>query len=148
MNNSVRDFLSQRAKQHHATNAGTNAHARMQFITIDDGIETGAPDIITKIKANPDILKFFTSSSRVEVPIAGKINGKLNSRRIDRMLVNNSDKTVCFLDYKTDTDKNVFRDKYIVQLREYSQLLGQIYPGYRIRGFILWLGDFSLEEIV
>ena len=52
------------------------------------------------------------------------------------------------LDYKTDTNRNLYREKYRVQLMEYYKLLKQIYPDFNIVCKILWLNDFTLENII
>ncbi|MCL2339277.1 MAG: hypothetical protein FWC51_05000 [Proteobacteria bacterium] len=51
----------------------------------------GNPDLIEKIIKNPEIARFFTAAPgvkiRTEVPIAGTIDGRFVSRRIDRMII-------------------------------------------------------------
>ncbi|MDR0726497.1 MAG: hypothetical protein LBF37_00365 [Rickettsiales bacterium] len=147
MSENLKEFLSVRKKQKFATDVGNDRHAKMQRIVIDSDIEKGDKDLIKKIKLNPHILPYFVRKSRAEVPIAGVINGLLISRRIDRMLIGHENKSIVFIDYKTDLNKNVFRDKYSKQMNEYSQLLQNVYPDYSIQGFILWLQDFTLEQI-
>jgi ATP-dependent exoDNAse (exonuclease V) beta subunit len=55
---------------------------------------------------------------------------------------------VVVLDYKTDVNKNLFRKKYTEQLKEYYLLLKQIYKNYSIECNVLWLNDFTLENII
>lgn len=130
-----------------ATTHGTQMHARLQNVVIDGNITRGDSELVEKIQNVPDLLPFFTPNSRVEVPIAGTINNRFISRRIDRMVIDDISKNIDVLDYKTDTDYNVFRDKYISQLREYVTLLRTIYPDYTIGAYILWTHDFSLEKL-
>jgi ATP-dependent exoDNAse (exonuclease V) beta subunit len=144
---SLSEFLAGRRKQKLATDAGSSMHSKMQKIVIDGGVEKGDKDLIDKIKSHPKLLPYFTKNARTEVPIAGKIDEKVISRRIDRMLVSHTDKSVVFIDYKTDANKNIFRGKHMKQMSEYSQLLKNVYPDYSIRGLILWLHDFTIEEI-
>jgi ATP-dependent exoDNAse (exonuclease V) beta subunit len=94
------------------------------------------------------LLPFFTSNAKTEVPIAGVLRGVFVSRRIDRLLVNNDNKTIDFIDYKTDTDKNAFIEQYRHQLKEYAELLHSAYPDYKINGYILWLNDWSINKII
>lgn len=147
MTSNLSEFLSSKQKQKFATDSGNKAHSKMQYIVIDSGSESGDNELILRIKSHKSLLPYFSQSAYTEVPIAGKINGKIISRRIDRMCVNHNDKSVVFIDYKTDTDKNMFRDKYLKQMNEYSLLLKKIYPDYSVRGFILWLTDFEFEQI-
>ena len=86
--------------------------------------------------------------SKTEVPIAGVINGRFISRRIDRLYINQNTKTIIILDYKTDIDKNVFREKYIDKLTEYRELLKQIYNGFSVSCKIFWTNDFTLENVI
>ena len=67
---------------------------------------------------------------------------------IDRLVINDDKKEVSILDYKTDVDKSTFHDKYVAQIKEYVTLLYGIYPEYKIHAYLLWLNDFSLEEVL
>ena len=148
MNSKLHDFITTQEAQGFATNAGLSMHAKLQFVKLG-AKPTGDPDLIGQIEKNGDKLKsFFTENSKAEVPIAGTINGRFISRRIDRLVVDDTTKTVRVLDYKTDTDTDKFRPKYVAQLKEYIELLKQIYPGYRISGHILWLHNWTLEHII
>lgn len=147
MADNLKQFLSEQNNKKFATEQGAKQHAKMQRVTIDPDAEKGDPELIARIKSKPELIPLFSSASRAEAPIAGYINGKFISRRIDRMMVNNDEKSVIFLDYKTDIDKKLFREKYIVQMNEYATLLRSIYPGYSVHGFILWLQDFTIDQI-
>ena len=104
--------------------------------------------MIKQISTNPELIEIMGPLSKTEVPIAGFINGKFISRRIDRLYINHDAKKIVVLDYKTDTDKNLFKQKYNEQLNEYRQLLKQIYNNYSVTTKILWLNDFTLENII
>ncbi len=86
--------------------------------------------------------------SRAEVPLAGHIDGAFLSRRIDRLYVNETAKTVIVLDYKTDIDRKQHYEKYRVQLTEYYKLLKEFFPMFNIKCKILWLNDFTLENVI
>jgi ATP-dependent exoDNAse (exonuclease V) beta subunit len=124
-------------------------HAKMQRIVIDsEQGDFGDEHIINTIKSKPKLARFFVPSAKTEVPIAGTIHGCFVSRRIDRLLINNDTKTIDFIDYKTDTDKNIFIDQYKSQLKEYAELLHSVYSDYKINGYILWLHDWELDKII
>ena len=149
------EFLGNRKKQEFATGHGTEIHHRLQFIFIDgdnvrgdlssEALAKGDTDLIEKIRKNPKIAGFFDKNSRSEVPIAGHINGKFVSRRIDRLKI--TPESIEFLDYKTDTTR-VRRDNYVAQMKEYATLLRAAYPSHKIRGHILWLHDWELEQVI
>ncbi len=147
MNNKLQDFISRCESESFATNAGRNMHIKLQHVFLGD-VPHGDADLIEKIISYGDELKsFFGENSKAEVPVAGIIDGHFISRRIDRLVIDDASKTVRILDYKTDIDTEQFRAKYIAQLREYTQLLKQIYPNYKISAYILWLHDWMLERI-
>lgn len=148
MTQKLNDFLTSINNKKHATQSGTNAHLLLKHIIIDGDIEFGDKSLITEIKKHPGLQSFFGATAKTEVPIAGTINGVFISRRIDRLLINSETKTIEFIDYKTDTDKSLFIEKYTKQLHEYAQLLQSAYQKYKIIGYILWIQDWNLEKII
>ena len=144
MTNNLYELLKKLKNTKHA---GRRIHSGMRHIIIDNDKTCGNPEIIAQIKSHPNLLEFFSANSMTEVPVAGFIIDTIVSRRIDRMIINNDNKTIKILDYKTDTDKNIFLSKYIAQIQEYKILVQDIFPGYTVYGYILWLNDFSLTEI-
>ncbi|MBQ8293820.1 MAG: hypothetical protein IJX89_00320 [Alphaproteobacteria bacterium] len=140
-------ILSAADRTKFATDTGAKMHAILQHITISDHTNNDDAEIISRIKANPDILRFFSTNSRTEAPIAGTINGRFISRRLDRLVIDPAAQTIAVLDYKTDTDRTILHNQYVAQIREYVALLRTIYPTYKITGHILWTHDFSLENI-
>jgi ATP-dependent exoDNAse (exonuclease V) beta subunit len=135
------------ASQKHATDAGMHMHDLLRQIKIDGTVQSGDADIVSRLLCLPELLPLFSSAAKTEVPVAGIVRGKFVSRRFDRMLIDGAGRCVHILDYKTDTDKNVYHDKYIAQLREYTELARQIYPGYKISDQILWSNDWTVESI-
>ena len=133
------EILESRRKQKIATGHGTAVHKQLQRSKIDSAL-------MEKIRA-AGAEHFFDEHSRAEVPIAGTINGKFISRRIDRLRTA-PDGVIEFLDYKTDTDKNARRAMYTAQMREYAALLSAAYPGRAVAGNILWLHDWTLEKLI
>ena len=112
----LNNFLTGAKNKEFATKNGTKMHVLLQCIVIDDTNEYGDKDLIKIIKQKPELKPFFVSFARTEVPIAGQINGIFTSRRIDRLLINHSMKTIDFIDYKTDINKSEFVEKYKKQL--------------------------------
>ena len=130
-----------------ATEVGKTVHRRLQHISTVDGVLVGDETLVARIMSRPELCCLFDSLSRAEVPVAGTVFGRFVSRRIDRLRIDEASQTIDILDYKTDTDKTVFYDKYMAQVREYIELLKRIYPKYRVRGYILWTHDFELEQV-
>ena len=148
MTQTLKNFLTGANNKDFATKSGTKTHTDLQYVIVDDSGNFGNNDLIKIIQNRSDLKTFFGKDAKTEVPIAGFINGRFASRRIDRLIINHDTKTIDFIDYKTDTDKTLFIEKYKKQLQEYAELLRLAYPGYKISGYILWLHDWGLEQIV
>lgn len=147
MSNNIKEILKVYDAVKMATTTGTTMHTRLGQIVIDVDKMFGDVDLIEKIKSVPRLAELFSSKSMIEVPVAGNIGNRFASRRIDRLLVDDTAKIVYVLDYKTDTNPDVFRERYIAQLHEYAALLRQIYPKYKIQCLILWTHDWTLEHV-
>lgn len=148
MTNKITDLINKKLHTEYATAAGGATHKQMQHVFWTPNGWTGNADIIKRISNMSVLQEYMGPLSRTEVPIAGTLNGKFLSCRIDRLYVNNDAKKVVVLDYKTDIDKKLFYKKYREQLKEYSELLKQIYKGVNIECKILWMNDFTLENII
>ncbi len=140
-NLTIADLIKQHELENYALNTGVQKHKELQFIDLNSSSE-----LVDKIKSNKEISRFFEPNARTEMPIAGIINGKFQSRRIDRVVINKDE--ILFMDYKTDIDKLLHREHYESQMQDYAKLLSLVYTDRRISGFILWLNDFSLEQII
>ena len=147
MTSTLRELLKEYDNTKYATDAGSVVHKKLRMIRGLDKISESNSDIIQKIKSHPELTLFFTEDSMAEVPIAAKMNGKFVSRRIDRMVVDDQNKIVHILDYKTDVDRSSFRSKYVAQVQEYVSIIRKIYPKYRVYGYILWVHDWVLEKL-
>ena len=146
MTTTLHDLIAREDATAHATGVGSDMHLKMQRVSLSRPRPDTAP-LIEKIKTIPGLVAFFGPDSRPEVPVAGTVNGRFISRRLDRLVVDTAGKTVRILDYKTDIDRTARRGKYIAQLREYATLMRRIYPGFAVECYILWLHDWTLEKI-
>ena len=147
MTDTLRELLTEYDNSQYATQNGTEMHNKMRALRVVDGELIGDDEIVQNIKNRPEIARFFVPNSRVEVPVAAIINGCFTSRRIDRMVVDDDNRVIHIVDYKTDVNKDVFHQKYIAQLREYITIVKKIYPKYSVVGHILWLHDWTLEKL-
>lgn len=147
MTQSLKDFLTGANNKEFATKNGTKMHTALRCVVIDKSGNCGDDELVEIIAKRPDLMPFFKTNAKTEVPVAGIVKGRFISRRLDRMIINHDTKTVDFIDYKTDTDKTVFIEKYKKQLNEYRELLQSAYPKYKINGYILWTCDWGLENI-
>ena len=148
MTNKLQDLIRKQTTQDFATATGRKFHTMLQNTFYDNGAWCVDTDMVARLDTIPELRELMGPLSRTEVPLAGYVNGKFISRRIDRLYVNHDTKQVVVLDYKTDSNKQLFYKKYIEQLNEYCALLKQIYNDYDIKCKILWLSDFTLENII
>ena len=65
-----------------------------------------------------------------------------DTKRVDRLIV--KPKEAWIVDYKSAKD---VEGKYQKQVKEYIKIVKDIYPALKIKGFLLYLDDLSLEEI-
>jgi len=147
MSDSLYDLIAAHRATKYATAAGTKMHERLRCVVINGPQSRGDTELVKLLTARPDLSEYFSQQSRTEIPIAGTLNGKFISRRIDRMLMDKDAKEIKILDYKTDVERTSRRTKYVAQLREYCDLLRKIYPDYKVSAAILWTHDWSLESL-
>ena len=148
MTQNLNNFLTLQNSQNYATQNGTNTHRLLKQIIIDKDVEIGDKKLIIQIHAKPELQRFFVKNVKTQVAIAGIIKKQFISRRIDRLLIDTTNKIIEFIDYKTDVNKSLYIDKYTKQLNEYAQLLKSAYPDYKVIGYILWLRDWQLDKII
>jgi ATP-dependent helicase/nuclease subunit A len=95
-----------------------------------------------------DFAPLFGPGSIAEAPLTGLVKGQLVSGQVDRLLI--TPDTIWIIDYKTNRppprDPNAVPDVYIKQMQPYRDTLSSIYPGRKIRTFLLWTdGPFLME---
>lgn len=102
----------------------------------------------------PDLKPLFGQGSRAEAPIAGRVmtpEGDLMvSGQIDRLAV--LDGEVLVADFKTTARPPKAGQpppaSYVAQLALYRRLLAEIYPGRRIRTFLIWTSGPVIHELL
>ena len=147
MTQNLCDFIANKRSTQYATGAGTNMHERLRKIVINaDGMH-GDAELIQHIIKNPTLREYFGPDAKTEVPVAGTINGKFISRRIDRMIIDHINHQIKIMDYKTDIDCISRKALYKHQLNEYCDLMRKIYPDFTVTAAILWTHNWTLERI-
>ena len=98
MTQTLQNFLIGAKNKEFATKTGTQMHAVLQHVIVDDSVgNRGTPEIIKEILNRPNLKPFFTKDAKTEVPIAGFINGHFISRRIDRLIIKQETKVLNML---------------------------------------------------
>lgn len=147
MVNSLKELMNEYNATKYAENAGIQMHKKLRLVRVLSDCGDVDCELKKRIEMCDGLSAFFTENAQTEVPVAGIINGGFISRRIDRLVVDDKNKIVRILDYKTDVEKETRHEKYIAQLSEYEKLMCQIYPKYKIETYILWLHDWTLEKL-
>ena len=147
MVNSLSELLDEYDAKKYAVDAGSVVHEKLRLIRVLSDCDKVDCELKKHIESCNGLPIFFNENARTEVPVAGVVNGVFVSRRIDRLIIDDKNKVVRILDYKTDVEKETRREKYIAQLDEYGKLMHQIYPRYAIEKYILWLHDWVLEKL-
>lgn len=117
------------------------AQARAQFPQITDW-EDYEKDL-ERILATSTLQPFFIVSDGKIFVEKDLINRKGQTRRIDRLIVKNDETWV--VDYKSSAEG---REKFVEQVKEYVVILKEICPDVRVRGFLLYLDDATVEEVL
>ena len=102
------DFIRRGRDMRFATSAGTDMHERLRKIAIDAAAARGDAELIARIQTNAPLAEYFGPHARTEVPVAGTINGRFISRRIDRMIVDAAAKTINIFDWCSITIFHAF----------------------------------------
>lgn len=63
-------------------------------------------------------------------------------KRIDRLVI--TEKEIYVIDYKLSEAEN---KKHVIQVKEYINILKEIYPSHNIKGFLLYLDSMELREV-
>ncbi len=116
---------------------------------LDDTQKKQALDEVVALLHDDDYAPLFSDLGRAEVPVAGEINGKQYSARIDRLFVDNEH--VMIVDYKSNvippTTIEAIPAAYIEQLSVYRALIQHVYPEKRITCALLWTAETRMMKI-
>jgi ATP-dependent helicase/nuclease subunit A len=139
------------APEHRESMARAYVKARAPRLAADlrEAILTDALHVLD----HPDLKPLFGKSSRAEAPIAGRVptaEGEIMvSGQIDRLAVLDGD--VLVADFKTTARPPKIGQppprSYVAQLALYRTLLAEIYPGKRIRSFLIWTSGPVIHEL-
>ena len=98
---------------------------------------------------NPEFGSVFGPYSKAEVPIMGKVDNKIISGQIDRLIV--EENRVVIVDFKTNRpaaqNQQQIPEIYRKQLSAYRRLLSEIYPNKKIVSLILWTNTAQLMSV-
>lgn len=107
---------------------------------LDEGVKQ---EIISEIKlllSNKGYIGLMSGVSRSEVPVAGYVDGKFITGKIDLIIFKTDE--IIIADYKTNRDakenKNILVEKYTNQMELYKKLLKLMYPDKNIKTCLIF----------
>lgn len=113
-----------------------------------DALENDVQEIM-RVLRDPVFGDVFSCNSQAEVPLVGRVNGRMISGQIDRLVIKPDE--VLVVDFKTNRPPPRHCDAvsaaYCAQMASYHQLLSQIYSSKTIRLALLWTNVPSLMEL-
>jgi ATP-dependent exoDNAse (exonuclease V) beta subunit len=115
--------------------------ARRQFSFFKDfaSIEEKVSSLVDRQDLKPF---FYVSRGKVyrEKEVVNRFG---DLKRIDRLIV--TDNEVWIIDYKTSPD---FQEKYAGQIKEYMEIVKDIYPKHKIKGYIIYFDEMSVVPVI
>ena len=104
---------------------------------------------VERLLKNEDFAPVFGPDSRAEVPVMGRVGGRIVSGQIDRLVVEKN--RVIIIDFKTNRpaaqSEAEVPQVYVKQLAAYRSLIEEIYPGKRVETYILWTDTAKLMKV-
>jgi ATP-dependent helicase/nuclease subunit A len=107
---------------------------------------------VLAVLAEPEFAAFFGPDARAEVPIVGRLTDRRGevievTGRIDRLVV--GDDEVRVVDFKSERPRRdaAVGEAHVAQLALYRRLLAPMFPGRRLRAFVLFTTGPLLVEI-
>lgn len=111
---------------------------------------SGAADIIRTMLLQKHLEPFFYCREGEIFTEKEVVDQNGLTKRIDRLMV--KDDEVIVVDYKTarireEDDGKAEIHSYHAQVRDYMMAVSDLYPGRRVRGYLLYLDCFEIEEV-
>jgi len=111
------------------------------YPSVDDF--TGYQGKIDKLLSSPELKGIFYLAEADVFCEKEIVNKYGDLKRIDRLIVAKGQVTI--VDYKNTADR---LPEHREQIKEYMEIVKGIYPKAKLKGFILYLNDFCLEEVI
>ncbi|MBM3249322.1 MAG: hypothetical protein FJZ09_00540 [Candidatus Omnitrophica bacterium] len=70
------------------------------------------------------------------------VNSSGDTKRLDRLII--TDKSAWIVDYKSREEEEL---DYAKQIREYREIIAQLYPKLEVKGYLLYLEELKVEEV-
>ena len=99
-------------------------------------------DIVKGLINDKSLRTFFYCADSVVSTEKEVVDNKGCVRRLDRLIV--SDDEVLIVDYKSSDEEN---EKDSKQVREYIEIMKKMYPGRKVKGFLIYVNSMKVQEV-
>ncbi|MFH1398249.1 MAG: UvrD-helicase domain-containing protein [Candidatus Omnitrophota bacterium] len=89
--------------------------------------------------------RFFNSPESLILPEKEIVDRLGNTKRVDRLLISKNQAVI--IDYKSASEEDAV-DDHQSQVKEYMKIIGDIYPKLKVTGYLIYLDELRLEEVV
>ncbi len=117
------------------------------FDTIKEQTIQNQPDLVDNILLSlelEEVKPWFTAGSYTSIFTEKEVVDRRGDiKRIDRLVVNKTEAII--VDYKTGGIKDI--DKHKKQIQEYMDIISDIYPTKKIKGYLLYIDQKKVEEV-
>ena len=99
--------------------------------------------IIGRLLEADHLQKFFYVTDGVVFQEKDVVDSYGHGRRVDRLIIKKDEAWI--VDYKSSRFQT---GPYQSQVWEYMRILKELFPGKAVKGFLLYLDDMSMEEVI
>ncbi|MFH0941162.1 MAG: UvrD-helicase domain-containing protein [Candidatus Omnitrophota bacterium] len=100
-------------------------------------------DVLRRFLEDERFRPFFFAGDKKIFQEQEIIDGRGNTRRVDRLIVGRQEAYV--IDYKTSKEKH---EQDVEQMQEYASLVRGIFPDKEVKGFLIYLDTLELQAIL
>ncbi|MBI4982152.1 MAG: UvrD-helicase domain-containing protein [Candidatus Omnitrophica bacterium] len=114
--------------------------AKQRFLNFDDF--PGCEKITRRLFSDKDFLEYFYLKDAKVYQEKEIVSRSGDTKRIDRLIIKKDEAVV--IDYKS---ARMLGQDYQKQVKEYMELIKEIYPSLIVRGVLIYLDDLTIEEV-
>ena len=130
--------------QNFLVNLDTDLAYGIRNVLAAENLDESDIEAAVRFLVRPDVIGFFKTGMNVynELAVAGEVNGDIEYRRIDRLMVGEGH--VWIVDYKTGVEQ---QETHREQVKAYAAIVKPLYPDSAISGFLLYIDLGIVVEV-
>lgn len=114
--------------------------AQVRFPPLKEGKEYSS--LVEQLIKDKQIRPFFYGGQAQILSEKEIVDAQGHLKRLDRLIIGETD--VSIVDFKSSSEG---REEYIQQVHEYITIVGGMYPGKKVRGYLVYLDNIKVEEV-